>query len=94
MLWVGGSDLTDVGSWLVGTLAQTPLNDRLSLYGNFTLAFSGDSAGRAGSIGEEWACGFGLVYSFGGKAVSPSVSGPQGLPLIPVANNGSLLAAN
>jgi hypothetical protein len=94
MLWVGGNDPADVGSWLFGTLGQAPLNDYLSMYGNFTLAYPGSATGVVGSNEEEWAFGFGLVYSLGGKAVRSSVSGPQGLPLMPVANNGNFLITN
>jgi hypothetical protein len=32
-----------------------------------------------------------LTFYLGGKSVSPNISGRQGLPLLPVANNGSLL---
>ena len=94
MLWVGGNDPADIGSWLLGTYGQAPLNDYLSLYGNFTFSFPGSATGVVGSNEELWAFGAGLVYSLGGKSFRPSVSGPQGLPLIPVANNGTFLITN
>lgn len=94
MLYFGGVDRADVGSWQVGTLGQAPLNDRLALYGNMTFAFPGSATGAVGSNELEWNLGVGLMYSFGCKAFSPSVSGPQGLPLLPVANNGSFLITN
>jgi hypothetical protein len=94
MLWVGGNDSADIGSWLLGALGQAPLSDYTSLYGNFTLAFPGSETGIVGSNEYEWAFGVGLMWSLGGKAFSPSVSGQQGLPLLPVANNGTLLITN
>jgi Family of unknown function (DUF6666) len=94
MLWLGGNDPADVGSWLLGAMGQAPLNDYVSLYGNFTLDFAHSGSGIVGSNQQEWAFGLGLAYSLGGKAWSPSVSGRQGLPLMPVANNGSMLMTN
>jgi hypothetical protein len=94
MFYLGGVDRADVGSWQVGTLGQAPLNDRLSIYGNFTFAFPSSHTGAVGSNELEWNIGTGLMYSFGGKAVNRTISGPQGLPLLPVANNGSLLMTN
>ncbi len=94
MLYVGGNDPADVGSWLFGAAGQAPLNDYVSLYGNFALDFPGSATGAVGSNEEEWAFGFGLTYYLGGKSVSPSVSGPQGLPLMPVANNQYLFITN
>jgi hypothetical protein len=91
MLYLGANDPADIGSWLFGALGQAPLNDYVSLYGNFVLSFPGSATGVVGSNEEEWAFGVGLTYSLGGKAVSHSVSGPRGLPLLPVANNGSFL---
>ncbi len=94
MIWLGGNDPADVGSWLVGALGQAPLNDYVSLYGNFTFSLPGSATGVVGSNEEMWAFGVGLSYSFGGKADNRSVSGRQGLPLMPVANNGSFLITN
>jgi hypothetical protein len=94
MLYLGGNDNSDIGSWLFGALGQAPLSDSLSLYGNFVFDFPGSGAGNVGSNELEWAFGVGLSYFLGGKAFSPSVSGAQGLPLLPVANNGSFLISN
>lgn len=94
MAYVGGVDSADVGSWLVGVLGQAPLSDTISLYSNVTFAFPGSKTGPVGANELEWNLGLGLMYSFGGKAVSPTVSGQKGLPLLPVANNGSLLITN
>jgi hypothetical protein len=94
MAYVGGVDRADVGSWLVGVLGQAPLNDYTSLYTNVTFAFPSSKTGPVGSNELEWNLGLGLSYSLGGKAVSPTVSGQKGLPLLPVANNGSMLITN
>ncbi len=94
MLYVGTNDPADIGSWLFGFLGQAPLNDNLGLYGNFVFSQPGSATGIVGSNEQEWAFGAGLTWFFGGKSVSPSVSGRQGLPLLPVANNGSFLITN
>jgi hypothetical protein len=91
MLYVGGHDPADLGSWVFGLLGQAPLSDYVALYGNFTYALPGSATGLIGSNEEEWNVAFGVAYYFGGKAVSPTVSGRKGLPLLPVANNGSFL---
>jgi hypothetical protein len=94
MLYVGVNDPADIGSWLFGFLGQAPLNDNLALYGNFVLSQPGSATGAVGSNEHEWAFGAGLTYYFGSKSVSPNVSGRKGLPLLPVANNGSFLITN
>ncbi|MEX0977384.1 MAG: hypothetical protein WDZ48_00935 [Pirellulales bacterium] len=94
MLYLGGNDPADLGSWQFGFLGQAPLNDALALYGNFVFSQPGSATGIVGSNEQEWAFGAGVTYFFGGKAVSPTVSGQKGLPLLPVANNGSFLITN
>lgn len=94
MVYVGTFDAADVGSWQFGFLGDAPLNDNVSLYANFNLASPGSATGPVGSNEEQWNIGLGLMYSFGGKAVADTVSGQAGLPLMPVANNGSLLITN
>jgi hypothetical protein len=91
MFWIGGNNPADYGSWLVGGFGEAPLNNYLSLTGNFTFALPGAAAGTVGALEEAWAVGVGLTYYVGAKSVRPSVSGRQGLPLIPVANNGTFL---
>ena len=94
MVYVGGNDPADVESWVLGVLGQAPLSDNMALYGNFTYAFPRSATGVIGSNDLEWNLGVGLIYSWGKKAVSPTVSGRKGLPLLPVANNGSFLITN
>ncbi|MCE9525034.1 MAG: hypothetical protein K8R36_03155 [Planctomycetales bacterium] len=91
MAYVGLIDHADTGSWVMGYLGQAPLSDTVSLYGNMTYVFPSSSTGAVGSNEHEWNVGMGLSYSFGGKAVSSTVSGNYGLPLLPVANNGSFI---
>ena len=94
MFYAGAVDPADVASWQLGFLGVAPLNDRLSLYGNYVYSFPGSATGVVGSNEYLWAFSAGLAYSFGGKAVARNISGQQGLPLLPVANNGSLLITN
>ena len=94
MAYVGAVDQADVASWILGLNGQAPLSDRVSLYGNTTFALPGSGTGSVGSNELQWNVGFGLSVSLGGKAVSRTVSGNKGLPLLPVANNGSFLITN
>jgi hypothetical protein len=87
MLYVGALDGGSVCSWVFGLLGQAPLTDYLGLYGNFVFA-QGDGGAQ------EWDFTFGLTWFVGGKSVSRTVSGQKGLPLLPVANNGSMLLTN
>ena len=91
MAYVGLIDHADTGNWVAGYLGQAPLSDYVSLYGNMTLVFPSSKTGAVGSNEHEWNFGMGLSYSFGGKASSSTVSGNAGLPLLPVANNGSFI---
>lgn len=81
----------DVGDWVVGLTGRAPLSDYISLYGNFNYVVPNVGAGVLGDQLDQWNVSFGLAFNFGGKAYSRNVSGPQGLPLMPVANNGSFL---
>ncbi len=90
-LYFGWFDSADVASWQFGMLNTAPLNDYVSAYGNFNYVVPGSGTGIVGAAEEQWNASVGLVYYFGGKAVNRTVSGNQGLPLMPVANNGSLL---
>lgn len=94
MAYAGAVDNADVASWLLGMLGTAPLNDRVSLYGNAVFALPGSGGCADGSNELQWNLGVGLQVSLGGKSVSSTVSGHQGLPLLPVANNGSFLITN
>jgi hypothetical protein len=93
-MYMGGFDQADVASWQFGMLNTAPLSDSVSLYGNFTYVVPGSATGLVGAAEEQWNASVGLVYYMGGKAVNRTVSGNQGLALLPVANNGSFLITN
>jgi hypothetical protein len=94
MAYAGSVDPADVASWQFGFLGAAPLNHNLSLYGSYVYSFPGSATGVVGSNEHLWDFSVGLMYSFGGKAVARNISGQQGLPLLPVANNGSLMLTN
>jgi len=94
MMYIGAFDQADVASWQLGMLNTAPLGHSVSLYGNFNYVVPGAATGIFGAAEEQWNASVGLVYYLGGKAVSSTVSGNQGLALLPVANNGSFLITN
>ncbi len=98
--WETGADTTlylgaaeDPGDFLLGVTGQAPLSGALALFGTATYIVPSTSAGDSLAFEEYseeyWNISFGLVWYPGCKAASPSVSGPQGLPLLPVADNGT-----
>jgi hypothetical protein len=91
MGYAGVFDGADIQAWQFGATGDAPLSNWVSLYGNFNYAVPSASAGAAGSGEEQFAMQLGIAYFFGGKAVSPSVTGQRGLPLLDVANNSSFL---
>lgn len=94
MAYVGFFDPADISDWQFGMNINAPLSHNWGVYSNFNYVIPGATAGPAGSGQEQFNVGVGLVYYFGGKAVSPSVTGQQGLPLLNVANNGSFLVTD
>jgi hypothetical protein len=91
MAYIGAFDQADIQAWQFGLNGEAPLSCHCTLYGNFNYAVPGASAGPNGSGEEQFSAQIGLAYYFGGKAVSRSVTGQRGLPLLDVANNGSFL---
>jgi hypothetical protein len=97
MLSVGWAD--DPGETVIGLRGETPLNDRLSLFGNVHYIIPSTTGGDLHPtlpvddvfIQESWNVSFGLVFHFGPKGRATSVSGDAGLPLLPVADNGSFV---
>jgi hypothetical protein len=81
----------DTGDWQAGLIGQVPLSPNWSVYGNTNYVMARLPKGPGGSGDETWNVSFGLSYYFGGNAASSSVTGNRGLPLLPVANNGSFL---
>lgn len=94
MAYVGAVDKADIASWQFGLLNLVPVSHNTSVYANYTYVAPGSATGLVGAAEEQWNVSVGLMYSFGGKAVSSTVSGRAGLPLLPVANNGSFLITN
>ncbi len=92
--YLGVCDPADVASWQFGMLNLAPVSHNVSVYANFTYVAAGSATGGVGAAEEQWNVSTGLVIYFGGKAVSNSVSGQRGLPLLPVANNGNFLISN
>ena len=94
MLYVGAMDNADVGDWVFGFSGRAPLSHSASLYGGFNYVAPPLPTGPAGDAFDGWNVNFGVVFFLGGNAVSPDVTGNWGLPLLPVANNGSFLVTD
>lgn len=90
-LYVGAINANDYGDWQVGFNGRAPMNERVSLYASANYVAPSDPMGMLGSTEEQWNFSVGMVLFLGRKAVAPDVSGQQGLPLLPVADNGSFL---
>ncbi len=92
--YVGILDRADIGDWQFGLIAQVPVSHNWSVYSNFNYVAPSVRPGPTGSGEEQFNASVGLVYFFGGKSVSSTVSGQRGLPLLNVANNGSFLVTD
>ena len=90
-LYVGAINADDYGDWQIGFNGRAPMNERVSLYASANYVAPSDPMGMLGSTEEQWNFSVGMVLFLGRKAVAPDVSGQQGLPLLPVADNGSFL---
>lgn len=88
---VNGADL---GDWLFGFDARAPLNDCVSVYGGITYVAPSVAAGNIGVAQEAWNASIGFVISLGSKSATRNVSGFHGMPLLPVADNGSMIITN
>lgn len=91
LAYAGGPSSCNQAGWIFGLNGQAPLKNKLSLYGNFAFAPPKFGAGSFGADSLEWDVAFGVRYSLGGKAASATVSGQRDLPLLPVANNATML---
>ena len=87
---------TDMSEFVLGVAGNAPLSNRWALTGNVHYIIPstapGDNApnGIENSYAEEsWNVTLGLVFYPGGNAVANSISGWAGLPLMPVADNGT-----
>ncbi len=90
-LFAGVVNGGDVGDWLLGFDAKAPLNDCVSVFGGLTYVAPSAATGNRGVTQEAWNISIGLVVSLGSKSATNNVCGFAGMPLLPVANNGSLL---
>jgi hypothetical protein len=94
-LYVGGAE--EPAEWILGLAGQAPLSQSVALFGGVTWGIPSAPAGDQGLGSEQnyseeyWNLSFGLVWYPGCKAANDSVSGHRGLPLLPVADNGSFL---
>ncbi len=94
-LYVGGGE--EPVEWIVGLTGQASLSQSVAIFGGMTWGIpsapSGDqSGGVEQNYSEEyWNVSFGIVWYPGCKAANDTVSGHRGLPLLPVADNGSFL---
>lgn len=98
--WEYGADTTfyfgvaeDPGDFVLGLTGQAPLSDSMALFGSAAYIIPSSSAGDSLQFEEYseeyWNVSFGLVWYPGCRAGSPSISGHRGLPLLPVADNGT-----
>ena len=83
----GGS----LGDWIIGANVQVPISERLALYGNAEYMHPSASAGIDASVESTWNVGAGIMWYFGGHAVSQKLNGKCWLPYMPVANNSTVL---
>ena len=99
--WIYAGGAEEPGEWTLGMTGQAPLNDSLALFGGFTYVIpsapAGDPLASPISNGAQnyseayWNVSFGIVWYPGSKAANKSVSGYAGMPLLPLADNGSFL---
>ncbi len=80
-----------LGSWIVGVLANVPLNDRIALYTLVTYMRPSASPGPAAAEEDFWNFSIGLTLYPQRNARSTSVAGQCWMPQLPVANNGYFL---
>jgi hypothetical protein len=94
--YVGWAD--DPGNVVVGLRGEAPLNGRVALVGNFHYIVPSTRGGDVHpALGiddcfnqEAWNVTFGIAIYRCAKAIAPTVSGVRGVPLLPVADNGTL----
>jgi hypothetical protein len=98
-IWTGVADRTRIdtdeggslGEWTLGASVTVPLTDRLGLYANGSYFRPTASAGAIAAVEQGYDVSMGVVWYFGGNAVSHSINGKCGLPYMNVANNSTFL---
>ncbi len=96
-LWIGKPENDrlsgggSLGDYVVGALANVPLNDRIGLYTQVQYMHPSARPGPAGGEENEWNFSIGLSYYPSRNARSNTVAGQCWMPQMPVANNGYFL---
>jgi len=90
-LYAGIIENADLGDWVVGATGRAPISSKTALYGAVTYCGPHSGTGPVGMLEETWNVSFGVLFYPGCKAFNENVSGQRGMPLIPVAGNGSFL---
>ena len=98
MIYIGGAE--EPGEVVLGFNGRIPLSHRTAAFGGVHYAIPSTTAGDTAPNGvsnsyteETWAISFGLVFYPGAKARSNTISGPNNLPLMPVADNGTFMVS-
>jgi hypothetical protein len=94
-LYVGAAE--EPVEWTVGFSGQAPLSESVALFGGFALGIPSAPEGDP-NFGDDqnyseqyWNLTFGIVWYPGWKTRNDTVSGHAGLPLLPVADNGTFM---
>jgi hypothetical protein len=95
--WVYAGGGEDPLEWIVGLSGTAPLSPSIALFGGMTWGIPSAPEGDTGfGINQNYSeqyynVSFGIVWYPGMKAANSSVSGYSGMPLLPVADNGSFM---
>ena len=96
-LWIGKPENDrlagggSLGDYVVGALANVPLNDRIGLYTQVQYMHPSARPGPAGGEENEWNFTIGLTWYPSRNARTNTVAGQCWMPQMPVANNGYFL---
>jgi hypothetical protein len=94
-LYVGAAE--EPAEWTIGLAGQAPLSPSIALFGGFAWGIPSAPEGDPNSGDDQnyseqyWNLSFGIVWYPGWKAANDTVSGHAGLPLLPVADNGTFM---
>ena len=94
--WLSAGFADEPVEWVLSLTGTAPLSQSVALFGGVTWgipsATTGDPTGGGQEYSEEYYnVSFGIVWYPGCKASNSTVSGYSGMPLLPVADNGSFL---
>ncbi len=82
---------SSLGDMTIGVTLQSPLSEKLILYANGSYFRPSDSAGAVAAADNAWDVCIGLMWYFGGNAVSHTINGTCWMPYMPMANNSNFL---